>query len=308
MAGIKKWRHARSPYELFELLVEDPRIPKKEMSKIFNINLKTAEIWWNHAVERRIIIPPIFRKKCYRNFEEYFYFLKTDDPHTLYNELQESEEISYISVESGFSDLFVISKNPLKTSDTVAKGCRSDYFVTIPKDQSFQTAISAIHKKLTTLDSFEEFPSPLIHRNYAYEPWDEKDEAIFQILSNDMRISFSRVLRLAGTYSDKILKWFRRRDEFGNTITMFFPEGDSSYILLRYLIETEIDSLLIDIFSELPTSTTFCRVGKKLLISVYLPFNVESRKIIRETMSVLKREGLVTDCTNSFVEYYYRRG
>ena len=307
MMSIPKWRHAKSPYELFQLIVEDPRIPKKEIARRFNVNLKTAEIWWNHATGRRIIIPPIIRRKCYRNFREYFYFLSTDDPHTLFNELQKYKEILYVSVESGFSNLFAISENPLDIEgDIVTEGCRSDYYVTIPPDQSFQAAISEIRRKLQLLDSFKEFPSPLIQRNYAYEPWDEKDEAIFQTLCNDMRISFSRVLRETKTYSDKILKWFRRRDEFGDTITMFFPRGDSSYILLRYLIETDMDSLLIDIFSELPTSTTFCRIGEKLMISVYLPFIAEGRKIVREVMSVLKRERLVTDYTNSFVEYGYR--
>ena len=141
MTTIPKWRHAKSPYELFQLIIEDPRIPKKEIARKFNVNLKTAEIWWNHAVERRIFFPPILRKKCYRNFREYFYFLNSGDPFIMYNELKENEEISYISVESGFADLFVVSKNPLNVSDTVAEGYRSDYYVTIPKNQSFNTAI-----------------------------------------------------------------------------------------------------------------------------------------------------------------------
>ncbi|KYK37576.1 MAG: hypothetical protein AYK18_09605 [Theionarchaea archaeon DG-70] len=307
MARIPKWRHSKSPYELFQLIVEDPRIPKKEISRKFNVNLKTAEIWWNHAVERRIIIPPIFRRKCYENFKEYFYFLNTDDPYKLYWKMQENKEITYSSVETGFANFFIIAKSPIEPEgDIVLEGNRSDYYVSIPPDHDFQTAIVKMRNKLKDLDSLEYFPSPLLSRNYDYEPWDEKDEAIFQSLCNDMRMPFSRLLKETDTYSDKIMKWFRGRDEFGHTITMFFPEGDSSYILLRYFIDTNNDSLLIDIFSELPTSAVFYRLGEMLVISMYLPFSLEGRMIVREALSTLKSEELVTFYTNSFVEYGYR--
>lgn len=301
------WRHSRSPYELFQLIVEHPRIPRSEIAREFNINPKTAEIWWNHAIERHIVVPPVFRRRCYANFREYFYFLDVEDPHMLFNELQENEDISYFSVESGFANFFVIAKNSIDIEgEVMAEGCRSDYYVSIPPDHDFETAVSMIRRKLEALDYYKDSPSPLMQRDYAYEQWDEKDEAIFQSICNDVRKPFSRILKETDTYSDKIMGWFRRRSEFGHTITMFFPEGDSSYILLRYLVETEKDSLLIDIFSELPTSTTFYRLNDKLVIALYLPFTAEGRKIVREAMSVLKREGLVTDYTNSFVEYGFR--
>lgn len=300
------WKHSRSPYEIFQLVLEDPRIPKKEIARKFKINQKTAETWWNHAVDRRILIPSVFRRKCYSNFREYFYFLNVEDPHILYQKLQNNRKISYFSVESGFANFFLIAKLPLKIKgEIMLKGYRSDYYVTIPPDHTFQIAISKIRKKLKTLNSFESSPSPLIQRNYAFEPWDTKDEAIFHSICNNMRKPFSKILEETGTYSDKIMKWFRGRNDFGHTITMFFPEGDSSYILQRYFIETEVDSLLIDIFSELPTSTTFYRLGRKLVMSAYLPFTSD-RKIVREVMSVLKRKDLVKDYTSSFVEYGFR--
>jgi hypothetical protein len=309
MTGIPKWRHARSPYEVFQLVVEDPRISIKEISKRFNINLKTAEIWWNHATERRIIIPPIFRRKCYENFKEYFYFLNTNDAYKLYWKAQENEEITYCSVETGFANFFIIAKSPIEPEgNIVLEGNRSDYYVSIPPAHDFRTAITRIRNKLDNLDSLKISSSPLISRNYSYENWDDKDEAIFQSLCNDMRKPFSHVLKETNTYSDKIMKWFRGRNEFGHTTVMFFPEGDSSYILLRYFIEIEkeFDSLLIDIFSELPASTIFYRLDEKLIISAYLPFSLEGRMIVREVLSVLKSEKLVSDYTNSFVEYGFR--
>lgn len=308
MAKSVVWKHSRSPYEIFELVTRNPRITQREISRKFNINLKTAFTWWSHAIDRRIIIPPVFRRKSYSNFREYFYFLNVDDPHILYNNLKEDKKISYISIESGFANFFVISQQPITPEgDVRLKGFRSDYYVSIPPDQPFETAISKIQKKLENVDRVEDSPSPLVQREYPFEPWDEKDEAIFQSICNDVRKPFSHVLRETSMYSDKVFKWFKRRNEFGQIFSMFFPEGDSSYVLMRYLVETKMDSLLIDIFSEFPTSTTFCRVSDKLVIALYLPFSVEGRKIVREILSFLKRRELVDGYTNSFVEYYYRR-
>lgn len=307
MTRIAKWRHSKSPYELFQLIVGDPRVSKKEIAREFNVNIKTAETWWNHAVERRIIVSPVFRRKSFRNFRDYFYFLNSDDPHKLYWKVQENKEITYSSIEIGFANFFIIAKKPIELEgDIVLEGNRSDYYVSIPPHHDFRAAVTEMRNKLKSLNSLKDSPNPLLMRDHDYEPWDEKDEAIFQCLCNDMRKPFSRLLKETDTYSDKIMKWFRRRDEFGHTITMFFPEGDSSYILLRYFIETDNDSLLINIFSELPTSTVFYRLGEKVVISMYLPFSLEGRLIVREVLSTLKSEKLVSDYTNSFVEYYFR--
>ena len=309
MTKIPKWKHAQSPYEVFQLLMKDPRVPMRDISKKFKINLKTAEIWWNHATERRIITIPVFRRKCFSNFYEYFYFLNTDDPHRFFIDIQQHKSVLYSSVETGFSNFLIISKKPLSfDEEIVLEGCRSDYYVSVPPDQNFETAVKRIRSKLKNINSFEHSPSPLIFRNCDYTVWDDNDEKIYESLCNNLRKPFSHVLKETKTYSDKILKWYRSRDNFGNTIIMFFPDGDSSYILLRYFIDVSehFDSLLINIFSELPTSTVFYRLGKFLVASLYLPFSTDGRKIAREVLSVLKSERLVNDYTNTFVEYGYR--
>ena len=155
-----------------------------------------------------------------------------------------------------------------------------------------------------------------ILRQEEYSEWDQLDEAIYTALANDLRKPWVRVLKESDAYKDKIMNWFRRRDDFGSTHVMYFPEGESAYQLSLYMVETEYDSLLIDIFSELPASSVFYRLQNKLMICIYLPFlNSEGERfsysyggrfIVRKVLSILQKEELVTDCTNSIVEYYYR--
>lgn len=302
------WPYSKDPYEIFKLLLEDPRIPKTQMIKIFNVNPKTFDKWWKAAIGKKIIILPVFRRKSFLNFREYIYFLRLKDPHELYESLQEnSESLTYFSVQTGFCNFQIISKDPIDPEgERVLSGPRSDYFVTVPPNCSFGEGAERIERLLQNLDSLNPRDSPLKYHDTKFEPWDEKDEAIFWEICNNMRTPFASAVKSADTYNDKAWSWFRNRDTFGDTITMFFPKGESSYMLSLYGIKTEYDSILVDIFSNLPTSTVFYRLDGRVIMGVYLPFTLEGRFIVRKALSILQKEELVDDYTNSNVEYYFR--
>jgi len=302
------WPYSRDPYEIFKLLIEDPRMPKLQMARKFKVNPNTMVKWWDAAIEKRIIIPPIFRRKSYSNFKEYFYFFKTKDPHKLYEFLQiKNLHITYFSVQTGFCNFQIVSKEPVKPQgEVILSGPRSDYFVIIPPKRSFEKSIKKIDTILRNLDVLEPRKSPLRFHNGEYKPWDGKDEAIFWEMCNNVRIPFTSVVQSAETYNDKAWSWFKDRDKFGDIIMFYFPKGEGSYIPSLYVIETNHDSVLIDIFSELPTTTVFYRLSGKVMMLAYLPFTLEGRSVVRKALSILEKEELVTSYTNSVIEYHYR--
>jgi len=302
------WPYSKDPYEIFELLIEDPRMTKLQMARRFKVNPNTLVTWWNSAIDNRIILLPIFRRKSFKNFREFFYFLKTEDPHKLFEVLQIQDlPISYFSVQTGFCNFQIVAKEPIEPRGEVAlSGERSDYFVTVPPKREFRESVRRIDAMLRNLDVLKPRKSPLKYRDEEYTPWDEKDEAIYWEICNNLRIPFASVVQSAKTYNDKAWAWFRNREEFGDTMTFFFPRGESAYIPSLYVIDTNHDSLLIDIFSQLPATTVFYRIGGKVLMLAYLPFTSEGRSIVRKTLSILEKEELVTGYTNSIIEYHYR--
>lgn len=302
------WPYKGDPYKIFKFLVEDPRIPKTHMTRRLKVNPNTFNTWWNAVIDKRIIIPPVFRRKSFLNFREYFYFLETKDPHELYEILKvKNLPIEYFNVQTGFCNFQIISSEPIDfEEEVILSGPRSDYLVTIPPNRVFEVSVKNINAILNNLNSLEYRPSPLQFHNKKYTPWDEKDEAIFWVMCNNVRIPFASVVKAAETYNDKAWSWFRNRDKFGDTFTMYFPKGEGAYILSLYIIDTEHDSVLIDIFSELPTSTLFYRVDDKFVMGAYLPFSIEGRSVVRKALSILQKEELVEGYTNSVVEYYYR--
>lgn len=302
------WSHTQSPYRMFELISKNARIPKVQMARKLNINPCTLYIWFDEAIKKRIIIPPIFRRKAYTNFKEHFYFLNVEHPHLLYEELQDRNDISYFCVQTGFANFQIISKVPLNIDqgEIILEGSRSDYYVTSPPECTFKQSVSHIREKLKDLDSLKAKPSPLTFRREKYAPWDEADEKIFWMVCDNVRKPFREIIREIDTYADKVLHWFRTRDQFGHTITMYFPNGESSYQPSLFCIKTDHDALLIDLFSCLPVSNVFYRIGDRLIMWINLPYLLEARILVRKVLCKLEKEELVEEHTNSVVEYGYR--
>jgi hypothetical protein len=303
------WSHTRSPYRIYEMLLENPRIPKTHIARRLKVNPKTVDAWVAEAVAKRIIIPPVLRRKSFLNFRERFYFVHTKDPHSLYEELKEDENVLYYSVQTGFANFQIIAKSPIDVPGyVVLEGDRSDYFATIPPECTFQDAVSQIKEKLENLDSLKSLESPLQYHNEEFDPWDKEDERIFWSVCNDLRKPVRQIMRELSTYSDKVIQWLRSRDRFGHAITMYFPEGESAYLYSIFYIETQYDSLIIDIFSSLPVTNVFYRLDGKLIMCIYLPFipSPGGRYLVRKILHILKKRKFVEDYTNSIVEYYFR--
>jgi hypothetical protein len=277
------------------------------VARHFNVNNKTGASWIDAAFEKKIIRPPVIKKRSYTNLREYYYFIDHDDPHHLYETLQGLKDITYFTVHTGFANFQIVSSAPIDPPGrTILAGHRSDFHVSVPPDYGFEESLSYIKQRLGNLDTVHHSPSPLVFRDQTYSPWDEDSETMYLELCNDFRKPFVDVLRNTHTYTNKLWSWIKTIDDFGHVIVMYFPHGLGSYQATVYCIETEYDSLLIDIFSLLPVSTVFYRVSNKLLMSVYLPYSLDGRFIVRKVLSTLKKKELVEKYTNSIVEYGYR--
>lgn len=51
--------------------------------------------------------------------------------------------------------------------------------------------------------------------------------------------------------------------------TMYYPETISAYEPYLFMIETDFEDFIIDIFSELPTTSWYFKVGKYLFMYIY---------------------------------------
>jgi len=307
------WPYSVDNYDIFLLLKKNPRITKNAIAQKFNVNNKTAASWLDAAFEKKILLVPEFRKKAFKNFLEYFYYLNVEDPHELYEKLIDREEeikdsIIHFSVQTGFCNFQIVSNKELDFDEEIVHfGARSDYFISTPKHVTFKESIEIIKSKLSSIEKIKVKSSPLIYHDSVYKGWNETLEKIYLEFSENLRKPFKSVLKNTGAKRDTILDWIKKRNRFGHTILMYFPDGLSAYQPTVYCLETDHDSLLIDIFSSLPVPSVFFRIGEKLIMKLYLKNDsLEGKYISFKVMSALRKKELVKNYTNSIIQYGYR--
>jgi hypothetical protein len=297
----------RDFYGVFSYVNEDPRISLSAIGRQMGIDRRTATAWWNLAVENRIIIPPILRKKSFLNFREHVYFLKVKDPHKLFKKLMNDKSITYYMVQTGFSNFAITAKEEIDPpGEIIFSGERSDSFVSTPPDCTYEEAAQRISQKLENMKEEDIKPSPLVYHDSIYESWDEKDEIIYNELCNDMRKPFLPIMKKHKLYSDKIMNWIKERDTFGQTFTFFYPEGEGAYLPTMYVMKADYDFLIIDLFSQLPVTSVFYRLRNLFFMTLYIPFPLFARSLTRMVLSRLQERGIIEDYENAVNEYHYR--
>ncbi len=68
---------------------------------------------------------------------------------------------------------------------------------------------------------------------------------------------------------EKTYEWIRNISDYCTVLTSYFPKKISSYDAYLFMVETDYEDFIIDLFSELPTTSYFFKVAEKLFMYVH---------------------------------------
>ena len=270
---------------IFTVLNEYHRILAVDISKKAGIERRITSLRLKEAYEKSYIVGPHLRKKSYKNFIEYVYFVNCRDALDLYLQYSEDERISYHSVMDGFANLWVISKEKIIIEgDILVGGPRSDYHMSFPPDHSWNTAVEIMRKKVENFNLKDYEPKGYIktHWDETVE-WSKEDQLLFEYFKYDLRKPITPVIKKYGTDTEKIEEWLEKLPQYCNILTSYFPETISAYDPYIFVFETDYEDFIIDLFSELPTSSLFFKVSNKLISYTYV-----NRELLRNVDSSLR--------------------
>jgi hypothetical protein len=108
-------------------------------------------------------------------------------------------------------------------------------------------------------------------------PWGNQEWKLFSAFYDNMRKKKIPILREIGVSYRCYAKWKKDVDMYCTTHTGFYPQGYSSYDHHCFLVSTEYEFQIKELFSFFPTSSFFMEVGKYLLVITSVP----DPKIIR---------------------------
>jgi len=270
MTSSKKGR--KEYWNIFELLNREPRIYIKTIASKLKIDSNTASKWMKEAYEEGRIYGPNLRKRSHENFKEYIYFLNCKNQRKLFLELIEDERIVYHAVMTGIPNLWVISKEEIDFEDeVVVKGRRSDFHVSFPPNHSWDTAIRKMKKLVEDFNPEDYEPKGIIKNHWGEViEWDAQDETLFRVFKYNARHKLSPIMREHHVPGKKIYEFLKRLPKCCSIITYYFPEPIKTLEPYLFIMETDYEDFIIELFSELPTSCHFFKVADKLILYVFL--------------------------------------
>ena len=278
----KKWvkgmnipkKYRKEHYRMwYELLCRSPRIPAKEASLSLGIEQKTASARLKEALNQHNIVGPEVRKMSLANFPEYVYFVNCRNPDSLYRKYRKDENVIFHALMYGFANLWVISKEKMDIEgDIIVEGLRSDYYVAFAPDHSWDDAVKIISKKIEEFNPEEYTPKGYIktHFNKTIE-WTEKDEILYRYFKNDMRKPLAPVKREYHISRNEFREWLEKLPECCTITTYYYPGKLSEYESYLFLFETDYEDFIVELFSELPSSSRFFKVSDKLFLYAHVP-------------------------------------
>ncbi len=257
--------------EIYELICGNPRVYVKTVAKKLRVSPDTASKRMKEAFDNIYVTNPQIRKRSYSNIREYVYFVKAEKPTRLYKKYIDNIGISYHAEMKGFADLWMISNKEIQVEgDVILQGLRSDYYQSFAPNHLWDKARQLMQEKVGNFDPAEYVPQGNIktHWDETIE-WSPEYENLYREFKYNFRSKISPIMRKHHISGEKTYKWIKNISDYCTVLTSYFPEKISSYDAYLFMVETDYEDFLIDLFSELPTTSSFFKVSNKLFMYVH---------------------------------------
>jgi hypothetical protein len=297
------------------------RVTKQNIAKSLRVDGHTASRRIDEALNGGCVLNPQIRKRSFKNFKKYIYVVRCKDPLHLFKELKEdNKNIIYHAVLSGLFNLLVISKKKLDIDGVILVGGRcSDYHLAYAPYQSFNETQNKMIYMVKKFDKSKYRPENIIknHWGESLDWWDSDFELLFRLLKYNARKAYTPIMREHNVASEKITHFFNLLDTTCTICTRFFPKGIAAYDPCLFMIETEYEDFIINLFSQLPTSSFFFKAENKLFIYAH----VEKTSVRESGLDVydvsqiwipcllekLKKESIISAAEDAIFKFHYSK-
>lgn len=301
---------------VYQSLFQTPRIYIKDVASVLGADPAVTSRRMREAFEAGYIVGPQIRKRSYSNMKEYVYFVNCENPRKLYLKYNEDFNVVYHAVMIGSPNLWIVSREPFDVEgDVILEGFRSDYHIPFAQNCSWETALKVMQEKVNAFNPETYAPNEIIN-THLNEPinWDAKDETLYRAFKYNLRKKLSPIMREHHISGEKLYTWLEKIPKCCTTATYYFPETASAYDPYFFMFETDYEDFIVDLFSELPTSSFFFKVSNRLFLVAYLKrqflryagVNATDFSKMRVNLLLmdLMERGITKSEVHTIVEYY----
>ncbi|MBU7014874.1 MAG: hypothetical protein HXS43_08590 [Theionarchaea archaeon] len=260
-------------WTIYDEFCQDFRVSIKDIASTLRIDRHTASKRIQEVLELGVITPPQLRKHSYKNLGEYMYLVRCDDPFDVYERYKDDPNVVHHAILGGFANLWIVSKRKMDVEgEILVEGLRSDYHVAHSLLTSWDESTDLMKERIDTCSPSESGENAVLRRrwNQVLECWGPDFELLYRELKYDGRKAYTPIMKKHEISSHKIDEFLALLPYSCLVAVRFFPKGICEYDPYLFLIKTRYEDLVIDIFSRLPTSTFFVKVGDNLLVHAYV--------------------------------------
>jgi hypothetical protein len=144
--------------------------------------------------------------------------------------------------------------------------------------------------------------------------WDSEFEALFREFNYDLSRPITPIIKKHLISWGKVDKWMKNLSEYCTIITNYYPGKILSYDPYLFMFETKYEDFIVNLFSELPTTSLFFKVSNKLFLLAYVKREyirvLSTQTHIKELhipnlVTNLFEKGVLLDENHGIVECYW---
>ncbi len=259
--------------KIYESMFSSPFIPITDISEVLGVEWRPASKRLEEAKKLQIIMGPVARPLSFFNLREYVYVFNAENPDAAYDEYCSDPRVLYNARIAGYYNTLVFSSEKIDIGgDIKVQGPRSDFHVSFAPDQSFDQALLNGLKKIEAFSPDSYSPRKYI-KNHSDETvkWDENDEKLYSYFKYDLRKKVGPLIKEQQISKDIIYHFLETIEKRCTIVTAYFPESYLNHVSYLYTFNTDYEDFIIEVFSELPTTTISFKVADTLFLYVYAP-------------------------------------
>jgi hypothetical protein len=303
---------------VFELLDRKPRIKYQEIANLLDVDIRIASSRLKEAIEKQYIVGPQIRKKSFSNLRNYVSFVDCDDPAELYQRCAKDKNVVHHAIIDGFCNFQVISKNPMNIKGAILEGALPDYFISRPPDLPWEMAIDTMRDMIAKFNPESYIPKQYIKNRWNETvEWSKEYEILYRELKYNLRRPLMHIVNSHNMWRGKAYDFLEQLPEYCIIFTCYYQESLPTYDECLYTFETDYEDFVIEVFSQLPTTSWFYKVEDRLIAHLQIktrPLRKESLQtkdvtgvqILLLTKDMMKK-GIVRNEAHGTFKCYWRK-
>jgi len=295
---------------------ENLKAPSTLANTIKETQNKTEKLI-QQGIEQGVFYYPQIRKRSYRNTSEYVHFLNAPNSFKMFTDLIENNDVIYHARITGRFTMWTIAYEKIEFENSLIEGYRTDYHFTKAPNQSWDTAIEKMHNMIDLFDISDYRPTNYLKSHLDQTIyWPPVYDILFQYFKFNLRKPLTPLMKDYKIPLDTINQFLGNVDELFTTTVAYYPGGIESYEPWLFKIETDYEDFIIDLFSELPTTSLHFKVkgnlfsllfGKReLLRNITVPRKIEELHI-PWMMDKMREKGIITHDEHGLVNCHWKK-